>query len=542
MPRSRMHGMTWAVVALGAAFTIASGWIVIDVSRALAAVRAEVARIGDLREWRAIGEAVAAGMEPPGRLEGAVPAAPARVLDAASWRQALAATERLAAASRASATIHERLGAERQLEVAIDAMILDARERQQIRSEHLARRWTLLVVMLAVASLAAVALGVLLIRHRRVARELAAALRDRLDQESRLKLMLDRMPAVLWSVDRDLVFTSSRGAGLAALGASPDETIGRSAVDYFGAQEADFAPLVAMRRALDGEATEYELEWQGRIFLTRVEPLRDERDRPIGAVGLSTDLTEERRQAEDLRDRVEREGLLFRELDHRVGNNLAALGTLIEIGRRTAQDVEAFADSVGGRVHAMARAHALLSGRGDGAVPFATLLAELVPPGLANRLRRAGPEAMIAARQAPAFAMVLQELFTNAVKHGALGDEGGIVRVVWRLESRPSGDPRLRWRWSERGAGGVALPIREGAGLGLVRGLVRHELGGVLALRFDERGARYDFVGTLDPVPGSGGGRISKRSGGGSRATRDSKRARKASTLMPQVAANLASS
>jgi PAS domain-containing protein len=39
-----------------------------------------------------------------------------------------------------------------------------------------------------------------------------------LHDRERLRLLLEQMPGILWSVDRELRFTSSMGAALSALG------------------------------------------------------------------------------------------------------------------------------------------------------------------------------------------------------------------------------------------------------------------------------------------------------------------------------------
>jgi hypothetical protein len=48
-----------------------------------------------------------------------------------------------------------------------------------------------------------------------------------------VRLLVEQMPAVLWSTDRELRFTSSLGGGLAGLGLKPNQIIGVSLSDYF---------------------------------------------------------------------------------------------------------------------------------------------------------------------------------------------------------------------------------------------------------------------------------------------------------------------
>ena len=42
--------------------------------------------------------------------------------------------------------------------------------------------------------------------------------------EARLRVLIEQLPAVLWTVDKNLRFTSAMGAGLARLGLKPNQT------------------------------------------------------------------------------------------------------------------------------------------------------------------------------------------------------------------------------------------------------------------------------------------------------------------------------
>jgi PAS domain S-box-containing protein len=119
-------------------------------------------------------------------------------------------------------------------------------------------------------------------------RESLRALRD---SEARLSLMVKQLPAVLWTVDVNLVFTSSVGAGLAALGLEPGQVVGISLFDYFNTKDPEFPAIAAHRRALEGQTAEYGFEWSGNVYQNRVEPLLDSDGRIVGAIGIAHDVT-----------------------------------------------------------------------------------------------------------------------------------------------------------------------------------------------------------------------------------------------------------
>ena len=126
------------------------------------------------------------------------------------------------------------------------------------------------------------------------------ALRDR---EARLHLLVEQVPAVLWTTDDQLRFTSSAGAGLVHLGLQPDQVVGQSLYQYFGTEDPEFAAVAAHRRALRGESVSYELTWRDRTYQVHVQPLRAGTGATAGTIGVALDITERKRAEEALRAR-----------------------------------------------------------------------------------------------------------------------------------------------------------------------------------------------------------------------------------------------
>ncbi|HKC25096.1 MAG TPA: ATP-binding protein, partial [Thermoanaerobaculia bacterium] len=124
------------------------------------------------------------------------------------------------------------------------------------------------------------------------------------EKQLQLHVVLGQMPAILWTVDRDLTITTSVGGGLAALGLAPGQLVGMRLTDYLGTDDPSFEPLAAHLQALDGASVSYGYEWQGRPYDTHIEPLPDSAGRITGAVGLALDVTE-RKRAEADRKRLE---------------------------------------------------------------------------------------------------------------------------------------------------------------------------------------------------------------------------------------------
>jgi len=104
--------------------------------------------------------------------------------------------------------------------------------------------------------------------------------------------LVEQMPAIAWTTDRELRFTSSVGGGLAGVGLSPGEVVGRTLQEYLGTDNPEMAAIAAHRAALEGRSTRYEQNWRGRRYASHVVPLRDDGGEVVGAAGVSLDVTE----------------------------------------------------------------------------------------------------------------------------------------------------------------------------------------------------------------------------------------------------------
>jgi PAS domain-containing protein len=126
---------------------------------------------------------------------------------------------------------------------------------------------------------------------------------DLVASEARQRLLLTQMPAVLWTTDRDMRFTSSDGAGLTGLHLRPNQGIGMSLYDYFHTTDPDHPWVAAHRRAIGGEAVSFDGELQQRTFQIHLEPFLDAQGQIVGSIGLALDISE-RKLAEREREHL----------------------------------------------------------------------------------------------------------------------------------------------------------------------------------------------------------------------------------------------
>ncbi|MFP5329705.1 MAG: PAS domain S-box protein [Alphaproteobacteria bacterium] len=204
----------------------------------------------------------------------------------------------------------------------------------------------------------------------------------------------------------------------------------------------------------------------------------------IGDETLSTvilrDITE-RKTSEEARN------LLAREVDHRAKNALAVAQALVGLTR--ADSVEQFADAIRGRIASLARAHSLLSQSQWRGAPLDQLIRdELSPYAKESQVTIRGPALNCSAAVVQSMSLLIHELATNAVKHGALGTEKGHVTIRWKLNPKA-----LAITWREEGGPKVSKPSEEGFGTKLLKQVTGRQLDAKLTFDWNPGGLRVDI-------------------------------------------------
>ncbi len=189
----------------------------------------------------------------------------------------------------------------------------------------------------------------------------------------------------------------------------------------------------------------------------------------------------------------EQERLLLHELDHRARNFLTIVHSLVRQTSRSAADKEAMTEALLGRLQALGNAQAMLTAEQWRAADLRGLIQREVEP-LADgaRLTLAGPPVQLPATVTVSLGMMLHELATNAVKHGALSAPAGRVAISWQVEP---GEPGcLRLRWQESGGPPVQAPSRRGFGTTLLEQSGGRDPTNDLVLDFRPSGLRAELA------------------------------------------------
>lgn len=221
-------------------------------------------------------------------------------------------------------------------------------------------------------------------------------------------------------------------------------------------------------------------------------------------------LQEAQREVERRRRAEERQHLLLREMDHRIKNLFAVVGSLVGLSTRSAATPSDLAAALTARLGALARSHDLtraeVSGGGDEATTMHALMRAILAPygefgEEGGRVAIEGPDAAVGNGAVTSFALLLHELATNAAKYGALSAPAG------RVEIRCAEDAgRYRMTWTETG-GPAVTPATEGDGFGtaLARAAVEGQLGGAITRRWLPDGLVIELDVAADRLRPGGG-------------------------------------
>jgi len=294
-----------------------------------------------------------------------------------------------------------------------------------------------------------------------------------------------RMPMVVSDPRRpDAPIVLANQAFLDLTGYEASEVIGRNC-RFLQGPETDEADVEAIRRGLAAgeECLTVELlnyRKDGSTFWNQlaISPVYDAAGELIYYFGSQKDVTA-RRRAQAL-EQAER--LLLREVDHRALNALAVAQSIISLTR--ADTIDTFSALVRSRIAVLVRAHRLLAKSAWASVQLADILQMEVPSDFHAQVQVSGPAAPIPATLVQPVSLIIHELMSNAVQHGALGNSG-TLSVSW--STRPES---IDLRWLEQATLSIAPTSspRFGFGLSIAQGLIVQQLGGTLEIEWAAEG------------------------------------------------------
>ncbi|MCS4229676.1 PAS domain S-box-containing protein [Stenotrophomonas maltophilia] len=339
------------------------------------------------------------------------------------------------------------------------------------------------------------------------------ALHDTERERRRLQAFLDSSPDLAYVFNLEHRFTYANRALLRMWGKTEEEALGRTCLelgypDWHAAMHSrEIEQVIATRRPIRGDVP-FEGPLGRRMYDYIFVPQLGLDGEVEAIIGTTRDVTE-RSEHEDERARNESLlRMLVDELQHRTRNIMSVVRAMASRTLATSRDMADFSIRFDARLDALARAQSLLSRLGElDRVQFDVLLraelsAHVDPAAHDDQIVLEGPaEVPLRSGTVQPLAMALHELATNAVKYGALRQQGGRLHVRWNLVDAGASEaasPRLRVDWQEHGVRDLPADpasIRGGgAGRELIERALPYQIGAKVDYGFAEDGLRCSIL------------------------------------------------
>ncbi|WP_165853476.1 PAS domain-containing protein [Aurantiacibacter aquimixticola] len=272
-------------------------------------------------------------------------------------------------------------------------------------------------------------------------------------------------------------------------GYSREEVLGRNC-RFLQGEDTDPASVEKIRQCLADEAVvvvdilNYRKDGTAFWNALHIGPIHDEHGKLQYYYGSQWDITEilDHREESRLQEAVNEE------LRHRTGNLFAIINAIVALSARGADDAQALADKITGRLKALQHAHSTSIADDAQVRDLSAMVDQVLAPyrtDRQNRIALAGGDVILPLSAITPLGISLHELATNAVKYGSLSKPEGTVCVDWDLE-----DQELTICWIEKGG---PVPedklLRDASGTGsrIVKGVLA-QIGGTISMSFKDDG------------------------------------------------------
>jgi two-component system CheB/CheR fusion protein len=219
-------------------------------------------------------------------------------------------------------------------------------------------------------------------------------------------------------------------------------------------------------------------------------------------VGITRNITAAKNAELALHESEKRLRVLVAELQHRTRNLISVVGATADKILRTSKTFDDFKASFHDRLGALGRVQGLLFHmKENDRITFdelieAELSAQSIRAGEGGPVTIDGPKGVrLRAGTVQTLAMVLHELMTNAVKHGALKRPNAHLAVRWRLETTgEGGKPWLHLDWKESGVEMPPSPQAKGQGRELIEKALPYQFDAQTTFTLEADGVRCTIL------------------------------------------------
>lgn len=301
---------------------------------------------------------------------------------------------------------------------------------------------------------------------------------------------------IVWGEDLVTIYND---AFVPILGAKQD-VLGKSFRDVWSEVWDVIGPIA--ERAFAGKATFVEdfpltVERHGypeqTYFTFCYSPIRDKTGRVLAVLDTVVETTAKVHAEQSAQ-------LLNQELAHRLQNTLALVTAIVEQTFRSAASREEMRTGLIQRIHALGRAHHVLMRSRWGNAKLRAVIEGALRPHTPGRISLEGPDVELPAQHSLTLALAINELATNAARHGALSVDGGCVAIRWEAGETGT-DAAFKLTWVEQGGPAVSEPKRRGFGSRLVGEVLAGQFRGTSRHIFDPAGVRFELATRMKDIP-----------------------------------------
>jgi PAS domain S-box-containing protein len=297
-------------------------------------------------------------------------------------------------------------------------------------------------------------------------------------QEQNARLILETSPAGMIAVDDRGVITMVNGSAEKLFGYERSELVGQQLevlvperLRVAHAELRGTYMVLPSSRSMGAGRDLFARQKDGAELPVEIGLNPIVRETRTGALATVVDISE-RREAQ------RKQEILVREVQHRAKNLLAVVQA---IAARTLTPDEG-RQSFEAKLQALARTQELFFATGKATLE-SIVRAELA--GFTDQVSIKGVDISLTPPAAQNFTLIVHELATNALKHGALSLPAGEIDVQWRTEGS-----QLAFDWVERGGPSVTPPTRKGFGQMILNDLA-HSFGGDVVSEYPRAGFHY---------------------------------------------------
>jgi PAS domain S-box-containing protein len=317
----------------------------------------------------------------------------------------------------------------------------------------------------------------------------------------------DSLEDVLVIIDKDYNLENMNKSGLALFGKRQEEVIGRKCYQVIYDRETprEDCPCPLSMRTKKVKSTEHYDERFGKYFSTKSSPVFDENGEIVKLVYLHHDITERKQAEEELMAALREKEVLIREVHHRVKNNLQVISSILDMSSLRIRDEQAnhLILDARSKIHSMATIHSqLYTSESFEQIDVGSHIREMTAYlfQIYTEARNITPivefgTINLEIALAVPYAIVLNELVANALRHAFKGREKGMVKV----SAEKLADGTILTRVKDDGIGispEFDLAKVDTLGLKLVRNIVKQQLKGKIQIKRDKG---TEFIIELNP-------------------------------------------